>query len=151
MGKEIERKFLLADDSWRSMVETSTDIIQWYLSRRPDATIRVRIIGNCARLTVKGINHGSTRNEWEYEIPVEDALEMLAESDMADGSVLRKTRHVLTFKGRTWEIDEFHGSLEGLVIAEVEIETEKIVLDLPPFIDCEVTGDPSYYNSVLAQ
>lgn len=151
MGKEIERKFLPADDSWRCLVEKSIDMSQGYLSRRPQSTVRVRVAGDRAWITVKGLNDGAERNEWEYEIPVSDAVEMLSEAGMTDGRVICKTRHVLTYGGRIWEIDEFHGCHEGLVVAEVEIEAPDAPVEIPPFIGAEVTGDPSYYNSSLAR
>ncbi|MBD5349753.1 MAG: CYTH domain-containing protein [Bacteroides sp.] len=144
MAKEIERKFLLSD---KSILETSTDryqIIQGYLSSNPDSTVRIRIIDHQAFLTVKSRNVGAMRNEWEYEIPVEDAESMI-EACGIDG-LISKTRHRF---GR-WEIDEFHGRLEGLVVAEIELESETEVVDIPPFIGREVTDDKRYYNSALA-
>ena len=150
MGKEIERKFLMADDSWRRMVEASTVMRQGYLSRRPESTVRVRVAGDRAWITVKSKNHGAERNEWEYAIPVDDALEMLSGEGMIQGNVLSKTRHIVSYCGYRWEIDEFHGSHEGLVVAEVEIRGVDVDVPLPPFIGREVTGDPAYYNSTLA-
>lgn len=150
MGKEIERKFLLADDSWRRMVEASTEMRQGYLSRRPEATVRVRVAGERAWLTVKSKNRGVERNEWEYEIPVHDALEMLSDAAMMQGNVLSKTRHIVSYSGFRWEIDEFHGTHQGLIVAEVEIGSVGEHVPLPPFIGVEVTGDPAYYNSTLA-
>ena len=144
MAKEIERKFLLSD---KSILETSTDrhqIIQGYLSSNPDSTVRIRIIDRRAFLTVKSRNVGAMRNEWEYEIPVEDAESMI-EACGIDG-LISKTRHRI---GR-WEIDEFHGRLEGLVVVEIELESEMEVVDIPPFIGREVTDDKRYYNSALA-
>lgn len=150
MGKEIERKFLLADDSWRRMAEASTEMRQGYLSRRPEATVRVRVAGERAWLTVKSKNRGVERNEWEYEIPVHDALEMLSDAAMMQGNVLSKTRHIVSYSGFRWEIDEFHGTHQGLIVAEVEIGSAGEHVPLPPFIGVEVTGDPAYYNSTLA-
>ncbi len=150
MGKEIERKFLLADDSWHRLVETSVEMRQGYLSRRPEATVRVRVAGDRAWITVKSKNRGVERNEWEYGIPVHDALEMLSHHGMIQGTVLSKTRHIVGYGGFRWEIDEFHGSHEGLVVAEVEISSADDDVPLPPFIGEEVTGDPAYYNSTLA-
>ncbi|MCX4258985.1 MAG: CYTH domain-containing protein [Muribaculaceae bacterium] len=151
MGKEIERKFLTVDDSWREMAESSVDMCQGYLCRRPEATVRVRVAGEKAWITVKGKNHGAMRNEWEYGVPVADALEMLSSADMIEGNVLSKTRHIVWHGGRRWEIDEFHGIHEGLVVAEVELEAVDAVVAMPPFIGREVTGDTAYYNSILAR
>lgn len=151
MGKEIERKFLLADDSWRERVESSTDMRQGYLSRRVEATVRVRVAGERAWLTVKGANHGAVRNEWEYEIPVAEAIEMLQSPGMSDGNVVEKTRHIVWHEGYRWEIDEFHGRHEGLVVAEVEMREADEDIPLPDFVGMEVTGDSAYYNSTLAR
>lgn len=151
MGKEIERKFLLADDSWRERVVSSTVMRQGYLSRRVESTVRVRVAGERAWLTVKGANHGAVRNEWEYEIPVAEAVEMLQSPGMADGNVVEKTRHIVWHEGYRWEIDEFHGRHEGLVVAEVEMREADEDVPLPGFVGLEVTGDPAYYNSTLAR
>lgn len=151
MGKEIERKFLLADDSWRECVVSSTVMRQGYLSRRVESTVRVRVAGERAWLTVKGANRGAVRNEWEYEIPVAEAVEMLQSPGMADGNVVEKTRHIVWHEGYRWEIDEFHGRHEGLVVAEVEMREVDEDVPLPGFVGREVTGDPAYYNSTLAR
>ena len=150
MGKEIERKFLMADDSWRSKVVTSVEMRQGYLSRRPEATVRVRVSGDRAWVTVKSKNRGTERNEWEYAIPVQDAIEMLSADGMIQGNILSKTRHIVNYGGFKWEIDEFHGIHEGLVVAEVEMGSVNDYVPIPPFIGKEVTGDTAYYNSTLA-
>lgn len=147
MAKEIERKFLVKDRSFVDMATEAVDIEQGYLSRRVDATVRVRIYGNCGKLTVKGANCGAVRNEWEYDIPVADASEMLR--NCAEGSVLRKTRYIVPFGGFVWEVDFFHGNHEGLAVAEIELPDENASFPLPPFVGKEVTGDPAYYNSNL--
>lgn len=148
MAKEIERKFLVTDDSYRDMSARSVEVMQGYLSTRKEATVRVRIWGDCGYLTVKGANAGAVRDEWEYAVPVADAREMLER--LASGTVIAKTRHIVEYGGRTWEVDEFHGSLSGLVVAEVELPSESAAVELPPFVGQEVTGDPRYYNSNLA-
>lgn len=148
MAKEIERKFLVADDSYRAMASESYMIRQGYISRRKEGTVRVRIFGEKAFLTVKGANRGATRSEWEYEIPMEDALEMLTE--VTEGTVLDKVRYIVEFAGRRWEVDEFHGRHQGLVTAEIELESEGASVKFPPFVGREVTGDPAYYNSNLS-
>ena len=147
MAKEIERKFLVTGDSYRALSSGSKHIEQAYLNRDPRATVRVRIVDGEARLTVKGINDGAVRDEWEYAIPVSDAREMI--DRCATGRVIVKTRFIVPFGGRTWEVDEFEGSLTGLVVAEVELPTADAEVSLPPFAGEEVTGDPRYYNSSL--
>lgn len=145
MALEIERKFLVNGDAYKSMAESNTDIMQGYLSRDPEATVRVRISGNKAWLTVKSKNHGAVRHEWEYEVPVAEAKEMMS---ICKG-ILSKTRYIVYFGGHKWEVDVFHGNHEGLVTAEVEITDESACVDIPQFVGKEVTGDPTYYNSNL--
>lgn len=147
MGREIERKFLTTSDAWRAGAD-GTPIRQGYLCDVPERTVRVRLAGGKAWLTVKGLTHGATRAEFEYPIPAAEAVEML------DGlciSVLEKTRWRVPFGGRSWEVDEFHGRHAGLVVAEIELESEDAKIDLPPWIGREVTDDPRYYNSNLAK
>lgn len=146
MAKEIERKFLVTDDTYRSMAISWTRISQGYLSTDPDSTVRIRIKAECAFITVKSRNHGAIRNEWEYEIPLCDAEEIMAQCKL---SCLDKTRYIVPFNGHEWEVDEFHGRLSGLVIAEIELANECETFDKPSFIGEEVTSDPTYYNSSL--
>ena len=148
MVKEIERKYLVIDDSYRDMAIRRVGIMQGYLSTRKEATVRVRLCGDCGYITVKGPNSGAVRDEWEYAVPADDAREMLTR--LATGIVVDKTRHIVEFDGLTWEIDEFHGALSGLVVAEVELPSEDTAVALPRFVGQEVTGDPRYYNSNLA-
>ena len=145
MAKEIERKFLVTDTSYRGLSDSSVRIKQAYLSTSPDSTVRLRIAGQKAFITVKSRNHGATRNEWEYEIPVEDVEQMML--TCAASPIIEKVRYRV---GR-WEVNEFHGHLEGLVVAEIELESEGETFDKPTFIGPEVTGDPRYYNSSLSQ
>lgn len=148
MAKEIERKFLVTDDSYRGVAASRTEILQGYISTDPDRTVRVRISGSRGFITVKTRNIGAVRNEWEFEIPLADARAMLA---AACSSVLSKTRYILPADdGLKWEVDEFHGCLEGLVVAEIELPGEDHPVNRPAFIGREVTGDPRYYNSNLA-
>ncbi len=148
MAKEIERKFLVLDDSYVALADAALELEQGYLSRRKEATVRVRIAGDDAFLTVKGANCGAVRDEWEYHVPVDDARRMMA---CCEGTVIAKTRYLVPFGALLWEVDRFHGALEGLVVAEVELESEDASLgDLPPFVGREVTGDPRYYNSSLS-
>lgn len=120
--------------------------MQGYLSTNPEATVRVRIKGDSGYLTVKGITTGCTRNEWEYEIDPHEAREMLS---ICKGPMIHKRRWLVDFEGYTWEVDEFFGRLEGLIIAEIEIHSEDDCPARPPFLGEEVTEDPRYYNSNL--
>ena len=147
MAKEIERKYLVKDNSYRLLARDAVDIRQCYLSRDPSLTVRIRIKGDSGYITVKGITIGATRDEWEYPIPVADA-EAMAQR-LADGWSIDKTRYLVEYGGRLWEIDEFHGRHDGLVVAEVELPGEDAEIELPPFIGEEVTGDERYYNSAL--
>ena len=147
MAKEIERKYLVKDLSFKSMTSDIIHICQGYISRRPEGTVRVRIKGNRGFITIKGKNAGVSRDEWEYEIPLADAEEMLTR--VCEGTVIDKHRHIVEYHGFTWEIDVFHGSHEGLIIAEIELPSADTAFPLPPFIAEEVTGNPDYYNSNL--
>ena len=146
MAIEIEHKYLVADDSYKRMATGSVDIVQGYLNRNPDRTVRIRTMGQKGFITVKGRNHGNQRLEFEYEIPGHDAAEILK---LAEPGLVEKTRYFVPFDGLIWEVDEFHGSLNGVVVAEVELPSDSHVYDKPPFIGVEITGDPAYYNSNL--
>lgn len=145
-GKEIERKFLVCGQSWRSL-GTPVYYCQGYLSSNPARTVRVRIAGNKAFLTVKGANKGAVRTEYEYEIPVEDARVML--ETLCERPLIEKTRTKIAYGGRIWEVDAFAGENEGLVVAEVELEDENAPIEKPDWVGEEVTGDARYYNSNL--
>lgn len=148
MAKEIERKFLVRGDSYRALASHVREMAQGYVCREPDSTVRVRVADGKGYLTVKTRNRGAVRDEWEFEIPAAEAREMLAE---ACGGLIEKTRYVVPAgDGLSWEVDEFHGRLEGLVVAEIELPREDAPFVIPPFIGEEVTGDPRYYNSNLA-
>lgn len=149
MGKEIERKFLVKNRSFESMAGSVDRMEQGYISLRPAGTVRVRVKNERAFLTVKGLNRGAVRDEWEYEIPVADAREML--DRVTEGTVIKKCRYNVDFQGRRWEVDVFEGAYEGLIVAEVELENEDAELELPQFIGDEVTGDERYYNSTMAR
>lgn len=144
MALEIERKFLVVDDSFRHLAVSQTEIRQGYLSRDADATVRVRLKGDRAFLTVKTRNQGCVRNEFEYQVPVADVEAMLC---VCKGLVLEKTRYVVPFEGFDWEVDIFHGALEGVKVAEIELPSADAEFALPPFVGEEVTGRPEYYNS----
>ena len=146
MGKEIERKYLIKDDSWRECA-SGTTYRQGYLSTVKERTVRVRTIDDKGFLTIKGITIGATRREYEYEIPTEDANEMLDE--LCEKPIIEKTRFKIPHTGLTWEIDEFAGVNQGLIVAEVELESEDQNTDFPPWVGEEVSGDPRYFNSNL--
>ena len=146
MPAEIERKFLLADDTWQDG-RPGVRIAQGYLSQDPDRTVRVRIAGETAWLTIKGRSEGITRAEFEYEIPLDEAKALL---ELCLPSVIDKTRFRIPFGGHEWEIDVFHGDNEGLVVAEVELADEALSPELPPWIGVEVSSDARYFNSCLA-
>lgn len=146
MALEIEHKYLVISDEYRAMSSESVRIRQGYLNRRPEGTVRVRIKGTKAFLTVKGRTSGDTRLEFEYEVPVREAEQML---QMCDGAEIDKTRYLVRYGDHTWEVDEFHGLRQGLVVAEIELDESRHDYRLPPFVGREVTGDPKYYNSNL--
>lgn len=150
MAKEIERKFIVKNDSYRDMAHRQDTIIQAYLSKRPEATVRLRIRDNRGFITVKSKNNGPIRNEWEYEIPVHDVENML-EHCQTEGIVINKHRYYVMYDGMEWEVDEFQGALFPLVLTEIELESEDTPIKIPPFVGEEVTHDPRYFNSSLAQ
>ena len=147
---ERERKFLVDADKWEEFKNMATGhirIVQGYLSKRKEATVRIRIAGDKAWLTVKGVNSGDTCEEYEYAIPVEDAERLIL---MCEPGYIEKTRWFFNWKGFKYEIDIFEGRLDGLRICEVELPLSfDGTIELPPFITEEVTGDPRYYNSNL--
>lgn len=146
MGIEIEHKYLVKYEGYKEMAESKKDIRQGYLSRLPERTVRVRTVDDRGYLTVKGITVGDTRREFEYEVPYEDAVGMLA---MCEDGVIEKTRYIVRFGGFVWEVDEFHGRKEGLTVAEIELPESGREYPLPPFVGENVTGNPAYYNSNL--
>jgi len=146
VGTEIERKFLVTGDSWRGQ-GTSTVVRQGYLSTVKERTVRVRAAGDEGTLTIKGITVGASRTEFEYEIPVEDADAMLDE--LCEQPIVEKTRDVVEVDGTTWEIDEFGGVNEGLIVAEVELDSPDEEFTRPDWLGDEVTDDPRYFNANL--
>src|SRR5690606_32751220 len=134
-------------DLARLQPERSVRMRQGYLSRAPGRTVRVRIEDDRAFLTIKGRASGLARPEFEYEIPLADASALL---EMADGPLVEKVRHYVPFGGLVWEVDEFFGDNEGLVVAEVELSCEDQAFEKPDFVGAEVTSDPRYLNSRLA-
>ena len=148
MALEIERKFLLKDDSWTSQVVRSHVLKQGYLASSPGPTVRIRTSDQRAFLTIKGKTTGIPRVEFEYEIPMEEALELLK---LSANAPIEKTRHIVKADGHVWEIDVFEGANLGLVLAEVELQSEDEQIVLPAWIGMEVSDDPRYFNSYLSQ
>ena len=148
MGKETERKFLVAED-YRGFVTSSERIAQGYLSSVPERTVRVRIKGERGFITVKGAGNGSgvTRFEWEKEIPADEAAQLL---ELCGGNVIEKIRHKVPAGKHVFEVDEFLGRHAGLTVAEIELESEDEEFERPCWLGREVTGDIRYYNSYLA-
>ena len=144
MAKEIERKFLVTATGYRDNYSNRTEIKQAYLSVTPESTVRIRIRDNEAFITVKSKTTGATREEWEYPIPLADEMEMMGTCSVCP--IIEKTRYV---SGR-WEIDEFHGALNGLTLAEIELTSEDEQFERPKWLGREVTDDNRYFNSVLA-
>ncbi len=151
MAQEIERKFLVCGD-FKTEAYQSTRIIQGYLSSQPGRIVRVRVKGNKGYITIKGRTNatGVSRFEWEKEIAVDEALSLL---ELAEPGIIDKTRYLVknTDGRHVWEVDEFHGDNEGLVMAEIELAAEDEPFDKPEWLGKEVTGDPRYYNSMLKE
>ena len=145
MGKEIERKFLVQSDEWRALAEP-TRYRQGYLSSVKERVVRVRTIGDQGFLTIKGITEGLTRLEFEYDVPLDDAISLLG---LCEEPIIEKNRCKITLGGLVWEVDEFFGDNAGLIVAEVELEDESQTLEKPSWIGEEVSGDPRYFNSNL--
>ena len=146
MGVEIERKFLLRGDGWMQLGEP-VFFRQGYLSSHKERVVRVRIEGERAVLTIKGANKGATRGEWEYEIPVAEAAELL--DGLCEQPLIEKYRRRITYAGNVWEVDEVPGANAGLVVAEIELQSEDQQFDKPEWIGEEVTSDVRYLTSRL--
>jgi len=145
VGIEIERKFLVRD---RSVLDGSTGVAyrQGYLSRDPDRTVRVRIAGGRGFLTIKGRSEGASRVEFEYDIPALEAEQLLA---LCEGAIIEKTRHRIEHGGLTWEVDVFSSANQGLLVAEVELPSPDVSVDIPAWVGDEVTSDSRYFNANL--
>lgn len=146
MAKEIERKFLVSSDGYKSGMDPF-HIRQGFISTNKDSIVRVRVQGDKSYLTIKGSGSGITRIEYEYEIPPEDAHAILEE--LCRGPIIEKYRYLVHFDEHLWEVDEFMNENAGLVIAEIELTTEDEAFSKPPWVGEEVTGDPKYYNANL--
>ncbi|WP_455235009.1 CYTH domain-containing protein [Thiogranum longum] len=149
MGIEIERKFLVRDDSWREHADSGAYYSQAYLTSDPANCIRVRIAADQAWLNIKSARSPLRRLEFEYEIPLEDARELMHE--VCSGATVEKRRYHVTHAGHLWEVDVFEGANAGLVLAEIEIQDENESFELPPWLGIEVSDDPRYYNMHLAE
>lgn len=153
MAREIERKFLLKNDLWRQQVAKKTHFIQGYLNQIEEnsskSSVRIRIEGDQANINIKSLEIGLSRDEYEYPIPVDEAQNMLKK--LAVGPIIEKVRYLVESEGVTWEIDEFFGDNEGLIIAEVELEAEDQRLTLDDWVGREVTDDVKYYNVSLSK
>lgn len=150
MAQEIERKFLVTDSGYRSLATAASRITQGYLCSARGRTVRVRLRDDRAYLTIKGpsADDGLSRYEWEKEIPADEARELMK---LCEGGVIDKTRYLVPCGAHTFEVDEFYGDNEGLVVAEVELRAPDEPFERPPFLGREVTGQVRYYNSQLMQ
>ncbi|MDY7394358.1 CYTH domain-containing protein [Aureibaculum sp. 2210JD6-5] len=150
MAQEIERKFLIKNDDFKKESFKKENIIQGFLSSVPERTVRVRIIGERGYLTIKGIGNisGTTRFEWEKEIALEEATDLLK---ICEPGVIDKCRYYIKSKNHTFEVDEFYGENEGLVIAEIELNSEEERFEKPDWLGKEVTGISKYYNASLVK
>lgn len=148
MPQEIERKFLVNSDAYKAEADQQTRIIQGYMSSNPKSTVRIRIKGNKGYITIKGkvIPGGFSRYEWEKEIPVNEAKELL---ELCEPGIIDKTRYEVPAGRFTYEVDEFYGENQGLVVAEIELTSEEDNFEKPAWLGREVTGDARYYNSRL--
>ena len=147
--QEIERKFLVTDDSYRSLAVSHSEILQGYICSGHGHTVRVRTRGDKGYLTIKGPStDGISRFEWEKEITLQDARELFA---LCRGGRIEKTRYLVPNGRHTVEVDEFHGDNEGLVFAEIELGDVDEPFDRPPFLGDEVTGDSRYYNAYISK
>ena len=146
MGKEIARTFLVDGDVWRSLGH-GTRYRQGYLSTVKERTVRVRTIADKGYLTVKGVSEGIARSEFEYEIPIDDANALL--DQLCERPLIEKDRYKIPLGNHVWEVDEFFGENAGLIMAEVELESEDQAFDTPNWIGREVSDDPRYFNANL--
>ncbi|OQP47323.1 adenylate cyclase [Niastella yeongjuensis] len=149
MGIEIERKFLVNKEKWNQVKKEKRSLYrQGYIVSDPEKTIRVRLTDNEAFLTIKGLSVGASRPEFEYSIPVDEAQQLL---DGFCDTVVSKIRNFITYDNKLWEVDEFHGDNEGLIVAEIELDDENESFSRPEWISEEVTSEKKYSNSNLAK
>ncbi|AKD54875.1 CYTH domain-containing protein [Spirosoma radiotolerans] len=146
MSVEIERKYLVKGDEWKKLGEGQL-YRQGYLSPHPERTVRIRTVNDRGYLTIKGKTVGASRSEYEYPIPYADAQAML--DQLCERPIIEKMRYRIPYEGLIWEVDEFHGENLGLIVAEVELSDEQQQINLPDWVDKEVTDEPRYYNANL--
>jgi len=149
MATEIERKFTLKNDLWRQDVNKSQRYVQGYLAGNDRASVRIRIAGKSANINIKSATLGIFRQEYEYDIPLDDAEKML--NDLCEKPLIDKVRHIVIHAGKTWEIDEFSGDNEGLIVAEIELTSEDETFELPLWADEDISHDTRYYNVCLVK
>lgn len=149
MAQEIERKFLIKNDNWRNAADQGCYLSQGYLNDAVQSSVRVRVSGDQAYLNIKSATLGISRSEYEYEIPREDALEIL--SNLCHKPLIEKTRYHVIHGDHTWEVDVFHGENDGLIVAEIELGSESESFTLPEWAGDEVSHDPRYYNVCLVK
>ncbi len=149
MATEIERKFLLVSDEWRALVSHSEAFRQGYLSKSKRASVRVRIADDQATLNIKGMTLGIQRLEHEFPLPLAEATELL--NELCERPLIEKTRHIVEFGGKIWEIDEFHGDNAGLIVAEVELDSADEIITMPDWAGKDVSHLERYYNVCLTQ
>jgi adenylate cyclase len=147
MGIEIERKYLIANDSWQENADEGIQMIQGYMSSNDKSSVRIRVNGEIANLNIKSKTIGAQRSEFDYLIPVAEAMEML--ETLCNKPFIKKTRYHVKFQDHTWEIDVFAGENQGLIVAELELNSVDENFVLPDWIGKEVTDDPRYYNICL--
>jgi adenylate cyclase len=151
MAVEIERKFLVRNDSWRDAVTRSATFKQGYVvtGSREKGSVRVRVTDDEAWLNLKSVTRGIQRLEFEYPLPLQDAMQIL--DSLCESPIIEKTRYYIDFEGHTWEVDVFEGENKGLVVAEVELDSVNESLSLPEWVGSEVTDDVRYYNACLVK
>jgi len=146
---EIERKFTIKNESWRKQVSKSQRYIQGYLAGNERTSVRIRVAGESANINIKSATLGIFRQEYEYPIPLQDAEKMLA--DLCEKPVIDKVRHFVNYANKVWEIDEFNGENEGLIVAEIELNNIDEQFELPDWADKDVSDDKRYYNVSLVK
>lgn len=149
MGKEIERKFLVTSDAWRDRAGDGTRMRQGYIIGGSRGSVRIRIAGDAAQLNIKSATLGVERLEYEYDIPMADAEEML--DRLCQGPLIEKWRYLLAYGGLSWEVDVFEGDNAGLVVAEVELDHPNQPFEKPDWLGREVSHEPRYYNTELSK
>lgn len=147
MATEIERKFLVVNNNWQQSIQRQEHYLQGYLSNTKQSSIRIRITDDKANLNIKSATLGITRDEYDYAIPIDEASEML--NNLCEKPILEKTRYFVIHGQHTWEIDVFAGENEGLIVAEIELQSIDEAFDKPNWIGEDVSNDPRYYNVCL--